>query len=140
VTQLRMRVETLDLGQKLGEHDSWGRMSIRASCCSRLCRSHLQSTRADPARHTSTRAGRTRSPGGKASSRFSGTQIRRLVHTRLDAWRSFNRTCQTARCSCLRSNHAELMFMCPLSQDGEPVIYRHFKFLTCLNDQGWRGF
>ena len=40
----------------------------------------------------------------------------------------------------LRSNHAELMFTRPWSQDGEPAIYCHFKFLTCLNDQYWRGF
>jgi len=35
----------------------------------------------------------------------------------------------------LRSNHAELMFTRPLSQDGEPAIYCHFKFLTSLNEQ-----
>jgi len=40
----------------------------------------------------------------------------------------------------LRSNHAELMFTRPWSQDGGPAIYCHFKFLTCLNDQYWRGF
>ena len=30
--------------------------------------------------------------------------------------------------------------MCRLSQDGEPAIYCHFKFLTCLNEQYWREF
>jgi hypothetical protein len=40
----------------------------------------------------------------------------------------------------LRSNHAELMFTSVRSQDGEPAIYCHFKFLTCLNEQYWRGF
>lgn len=35
-----------------------------------------------------------------------------------------------------RSNHAELMFTRVRSQEREPAIYCHFKFLTCLNAQG----
>ena len=77
--------------------------------------------------------------GGKASSQISGTELAPGSHE-AGCLEEFQQNLPDRTLLALRSNHAELMFTRPCSQDGEPAIYCHFKFLTGLNDQYWRWF
>jgi len=137
VTQARMGAETFNLDQKLGEHDSWGRMSLRAKFARVYAEVMSNRVRPDKA-HFNERRAFTLAWGKGFLADFrnrTGPDSREA-----GCLEEFQQNLSGRRLLALRSNHAELMFTRPWSQDGELSIYCHFKFLTCLNDQYWRGF